>query len=69
MGNNKYEYDCPITLEVRESNLPAISLYEKNGFEKVTIRKKGKSFSCHSYLKQFILLFLLIYKLLFKQHE
>ena len=28
-----------VTLEVRESNLPAISLYEKKGFEKVTIRK------------------------------
>lgn len=27
-----------ITLEVRESNLPAISLYEKTGFEKVGIR-------------------------------
>ncbi len=28
-----------ITLEVRESNLPAISLYEKYGFEKVGRRK------------------------------
>ena len=28
-----------ITLEVRESNFPAISLYEKQGFEKITIRK------------------------------
>ena len=26
-------------LEVRESNIPAISLYLKNGFEKVTVRK------------------------------
>lgn len=28
-----------ITLEVRESNSPAISLYEKQGFEKITVRK------------------------------
>ena len=28
-----------ITLEVRESNVPAISLYESEGFEKVGIRK------------------------------
>ena len=28
-----------ITLEVRESNLPAISLYKKFGFENVAIRK------------------------------
>ncbi len=28
-----------ISLEVRESNLPAISLYEKNGFQKIGIRK------------------------------
>ena len=28
-----------ITLEVRESNLPAISLYEKHGFERVGVRK------------------------------
>ncbi|MEE1010649.1 MAG: ribosomal protein S18-alanine N-acetyltransferase [Acutalibacteraceae bacterium] len=28
-----------ITLEVRESNLPAISLYESEGFEKAGIRK------------------------------
>lgn len=28
-----------ITLEVRESNTPAISLYESEGFEKVGIRK------------------------------
>lgn len=28
-----------ITLEVRESNFPAISLYEKQGFKKITIRK------------------------------
>ena len=27
-----------ITLEVREDNLPAIKLYEKNGFEKKAIR-------------------------------
>lgn len=32
---NKMEF---ITLEVRESNLPAISLYEKTGFEKIGIR-------------------------------
>ena len=29
-----------ITLEVRESNLEAISLYEKNGFEKCAIRER-----------------------------
>ena len=29
-----------ITLEVRESNLPAIKLYEKFGFEIVNTRKK-----------------------------
>jgi len=28
-----------ITLEVRKSNIPAIKLYESNGFEKVAIRK------------------------------
>ncbi|MBR3620119.1 MAG: ribosomal protein S18-alanine N-acetyltransferase [Clostridia bacterium] len=28
-----------ITLEVRESNLPAIELYEKSGFERMGIRK------------------------------
>lgn len=28
-----------ITLEVRSSNIPAIKLYENNGFEKVAIRK------------------------------
>lgn len=28
-----------ISLEVRENNIPAISLYEKNGFEKKAIRK------------------------------
>lgn len=28
-----------ITLEVRESSLPAITLYEKTGFEKVALRK------------------------------
>lgn len=35
-GERKCEF---ITLEVRESNLPAISLYESEGFEKVGIRK------------------------------
>lgn len=29
-----------IFLEVRESNLPAISLYEKCGFDKISVRKK-----------------------------
>lgn len=29
-----------IFLEVREGNLPAISLYEKNGYLKINIRKK-----------------------------
>ena len=28
-----------VTLEVRESNFPAISLYEKLGFERITVRK------------------------------
>ena len=31
--------DKDITLEVREDNLPAIKLYEKNGFERKAIRK------------------------------
>lgn len=29
-----------VILEVRQSNLPAIKLYEKIGFKKITIRKK-----------------------------
>ena len=33
---NKIKY---ITLEVRESNIPAISLYEKNGFKSIGTRK------------------------------
>lgn len=34
------ERNCEfITLEVRESNLPAISLYESEGFEKAGVRK------------------------------
>lgn len=33
---NKVKY---ITLEVRESNVPAISLYEKNGFKSIGTRK------------------------------
>lgn len=33
---NKIKY---ITLEVRESNVPAISLYEKNGFKSIGTRK------------------------------
>ena len=33
---NKIKY---ITLEVRESNIPAISLYEKNGFKSIGVRK------------------------------
>ena len=36
---NKGNYSF-ITLEVRISNFPAISLYEKNGFDKVATRKK-----------------------------
>ena len=32
-------YVKDISLEVRENNIPAISLYEKNGFEKKAIRK------------------------------
>jgi len=31
--------DKDITLEVRENNIPAIKVYEKNGFEKKAIRK------------------------------
>lgn len=34
---NKLQKD--ITLEVRENNIPAIKLYEKNGFERKAIRK------------------------------
>lgn len=33
------EYISEIFLEVRETNIPAISLYEKCGFEKLSIRK------------------------------
>ena len=33
---NEYKY---ITLEVRESNVPALNLYSKFGFEKVGLRK------------------------------
>ena len=42
---NKLFYECGkkgvsnITLEVRETNVPAISLYEKLGFEEAGIRK------------------------------
>ena len=35
---NKLQKD--ITLEVRENNIPAIKLYEKNGFERKAIRKE-----------------------------
>lgn len=32
--------DCDfVTLEVRESNLPAIALYQKHGFKQVAVRK------------------------------
>ena len=34
---NKLQKD--ITLEVREDNIPAIKVYEKNGFERKAIRK------------------------------
>lgn len=37
LEKNNFEF---ITLEVRESNLGAIRLYEKNGYEKVGVRKK-----------------------------
>ena len=38
--NGANERNCEfITLEVRESNLPAITLYESEGFEKAGIRK------------------------------
>lgn len=33
------EYISEIFLEVRETNIPAISLYEKCGFEKLSVRK------------------------------
>ena len=36
---NLPEYISEIFLEVRESNIPAISLYEKCGFEKLSVRK------------------------------
>lgn len=36
---NLPEYISDIFLEVRESNSPAIGLYEKYGFEKISIRK------------------------------
>ncbi len=37
IDNNKNRSN--ITLEVRSSNVPAIKLYENNGFDKVAIRK------------------------------
>ena len=36
-AENNLDY---ITLEVRQSNIPAINLYSNNGFEKVGVRKK-----------------------------
>lgn len=36
---NLPDYISEIFLEVRESNIPAISLYEKCGFEKLSVRK------------------------------
>lgn len=36
---NLPEYISEIFLEVRESNFPAISLYQKCGFEKLSVRK------------------------------
>lgn len=36
---NLPEYISEIFLEVRETNIPAISLYEKCGFEKLSVRK------------------------------
>ncbi len=36
---NLPEYISEIFLEVRETNIPAISLYQKCGFEKLSIRK------------------------------
>ena len=36
---NLPEYINDIFLEVRESNSPAIGLYEKYGFKKISIRK------------------------------
>ncbi len=36
---NLPEYIREIFLEVRESNIPAISLYQKCGFEKLSVRK------------------------------
>lgn len=37
--NHLPDYISEIFLEVRETNIPAISLYEKCGFEKLSIRK------------------------------
>lgn len=35
----KKENVCFFTLEVRDHNIPAINLYEKNGFKRITIKK------------------------------
>ncbi|MGL4687902.1 MAG: ribosomal protein S18-alanine N-acetyltransferase [Fusobacteriaceae bacterium] len=39
LDNMKKEYNLDLLLEVRESNTVAIKFYEKNNFEKISVRK------------------------------
>lgn len=46
----------PIMLEVRESNIPAIEFYKKNGFEKIGVRKNyyhDTNEAAHIMIKEF----------------
>ena len=46
----------PIMLEVRESNIPAIKFYRKNGFEKIGVRKNyyhDTNETAHIMIKEF----------------
>ena len=46
----------PIMLEVRESNIPAIKFYRKNGFEKIGVRKNyyhDTNEAAHIMIKEF----------------
>jgi ribosomal-protein-alanine N-acetyltransferase len=46
----------PIMLEVRESNIPAIEFYRKNGFEKIGVRKNyyhDTNEAAHIMIKEF----------------
>jgi len=41
---SEFSKDCKVFLDVRESNIPAISLYKKMGFEQINIRKNFYSY-------------------------